>query len=211
MGQQQTINCVLDGNFPGSNDAANHITVRLYAKPKLGYFTGPYLNDRANTVTVSPGLDGTGQPLSLDTDSSNNSATAQVQVASVSLAGTVFEDRDRAGANAGTPQAAAQEPRIAGGSIRLHGVDAFGNPVDLTTTVDASGNYSFTDLPPSGAAGYTVHQVTQPAGFVNGPNPTPAGGAQAPSAGGSYAAIGGTGTSSYTSVPLALGLSLIHI
>ena len=210
VGQQQTINCVLDGNFPGSNDAANHITVRLYAKPKLGYFTGPYLNDRANTVTVSPGLDGTGQPLSLDTDSSNNSATAQVQVASVSLAGTVFEDRDRAGANAGTPQAAAQEPRIAGGSIRLHGVDAFGNPVDLTTTVDASGNYSFTDLPPSGAAGYTVHQVTQPAGFVNGPNPTPAGGAQAPSAGGSYAAIGGTGTSSYTSVPLALGTAAVN-
>ena len=89
-------------------------------------------------------------------------------------------------------------------------MDAFGNPVDLTTTVDASGNYSFTDLPPSGAAGYTVHQVTQPAGFVNGPNPTPAGGAQAPSAGGSYAAIGGTGTSSYTSVPLALGTAAVN-
>ena len=209
-GQQQTINCVLDGNFPGSNDAANLVTVRLYARPKLGYFTGPYLNDRANTATVSPGLDGVGQPLSLDTDSSNNSATAQVQVASISLAGTVFEDRDRAGANAGTPQAAAQEPRIAGGSIRLHGTDAFGNAVDLTTTVDASGNYSFTDLPPSGAAGYTVHQVAQPAGYVNGPSPTPAVGAQAPSAGGNYAAVGGTGTSSYTSVPLSLGTAAVN-
>lgn len=209
-GQQQTVNCVLNGNFPGSSDAANQVTVRLYARPKQGFYTGPYLSDRGNTATVSPGLDGAGQPLSLDTVSSNNSATAQVQINTISLAGTVFEDRVRDAANAGTPQAAALEPRIAGGSIRLQGTDAFGNAIDVTTTVDASGNYSFADLPPSGAAGYTVRQVAQPAGYVNGPSPTPASGAQAPSAGGSYAAVGTTGTSSYTTVPLVLGTAAVN-
>ena len=204
-GQQQTLSCVLDGNFPGNVDASNVVAVRLYARPKQGFFTGPYLSDRSNAATVSPGLDGVGQPLSLDTNPTNNSASALVQVQNTSLAGTVFEDRVRDGSNAGTPQLAASEPRIPGGGIRLTGTDLFGYPVNLTATVDGSGNYSFANLAPANAAGYLVEQVAQPAGFVNSPSPTPASGADAPSVGGTYAPVGTNGTSSYTAVQLAGG------
>ena len=114
-----------------------------------------------------------------------------------SLAGTVFEDRDRIGANAGTPQAAAAEPRIAGAAVQLAGTDAYGNAVALATTSDASGNYSFANLSPADATGYTITE-TQPAGFVNGPASPPA-----PSAGGSYGRGGSSGNSGFTGVALA--------
>ena len=73
-----------------------------------------------------------------------------------SIAGTVFQDRDRSGANAGTPQAAATEPRIAGVAVQLAGTDAYGNAVSLSTTTDASGNYSFTNLSPAGCVSVTA-------------------------------------------------------
>ena len=103
----------------------------------------------------------------------NNGTTLDTAVTRATLAGTVFQDRDRAGANGGTPQAAAAEPRIGGVAITLTGTDAYGNAVSLSATTDASGNYSFDNLAPSDAAGYTVTQ-TQPAGFSNGPVDPPA-------------------------------------
>jgi hypothetical protein len=49
----------------------------------------------------------------VDPNSVNNlTVCSTLTVQRSSLAGTVFEDRDRAGANAGTPQASAVEPRI---------------------------------------------------------------------------------------------------
>ena len=131
----------------------------------------------------------------------NNSDTSTVTVTRASLAGTVFQDRDRVGANGGTPQAPPLEPRIPGVSLTLAGTDAYGNVVTLTTTTDASGNYVFNDLSPSNAAGYTVTE-TQPAGFVNSPANPPAAGAGAPSAGGTYAAGGAAGNSSFSAVVL---------
>ena len=131
----------------------------------------------------------------------NDSDTSTVTVTRASLAGTVFQDRDRVGANGGTPQAPPLEPRIPGVSLTLAGTDAYGNVVTLTTTTDASGNYVFNDLSPSNAAGYTVTE-TQPAGFVNSPANPPAAGAGAPSAGGSYAAGGAAGDSSFSAVVL---------
>jgi large repetitive protein len=203
-GQQQTISCIVDGTLPGNAAANNTVTATLFARPKAGIYSGPYLSDRNNNATVTPGLDSSGQALSVDTQQNNNSALATTQVQTASLAGTVFEDRDRAGADGGTPQAAGVEPRISGVSIVLTGTDAYGFPVSRSATTDDSGNYSFADLPPSSPAGYTVTE-TQPANTINSPSAPPATGANAPSVGGIYTAAPTATTSTYTGVVLSLG------
>ena len=110
----------------------------------------------------------------IDPTPGNNGTTRDTDVTRATLAGTVFQDRDRAGANGGTPQAAGPEPRIAGVTLTLTGTDTYGNVLSgVTATTDASGNYSFGNLAPSNAAGYTVTQ-TQPSGFANGPVDPPA-------------------------------------
>ena len=134
----------------------------------------------------------------------NNGTTRDTNVTRATLAGTVFQDRDRAGANGGTPQAAGTEPRIAGVTLTLSGTDAYGNVLaGVTATTDANGNYSFGNLAPSDAAGYTLTQ-TQPVGFANGPVDPPAfGTANGPSltAGTpAYVRPALTGDSSYTGV-----------
>jgi uncharacterized repeat protein (TIGR01451 family) len=40
-GQQQTVNCLIDGSFPGSTDATNTVALRLFARPKQGFYSGP--------------------------------------------------------------------------------------------------------------------------------------------------------------------------
>jgi uncharacterized repeat protein (TIGR01451 family) len=132
----------------------------------------------------------------VDPNNVNNlTVCSSLTVQRSSLAGTVFEDRDRVGANAGTPQDAAFEPRIASVTIALNGTDAYGNVVSSTTTSDGAGAYIFRDLSPAGAGGYTLTQ-TQPAGFANGPANPPA-----PAVGGSYAA-GGAGSSVWSGIAL---------
>ncbi|MGC4027614.1 MAG: SdrD B-like domain-containing protein [Steroidobacteraceae bacterium] len=131
----------------------------------------------------------------------NNSTTVPLAVTRSSLSGVVFEDRNRAGANGGTRQTAAEEPGIGGVTIRLTGVDAYGNTVNRTTTTSTAagtlGNYSFTDLAPADAAGYSLSEV-QPAGYINGPVAPPATGPAAPTLGGTYAA--GAPDSSYAGI-----------
>jgi len=82
-----------------------------------------------------------------------------------SLAGTVFRDDS----NDGTQDAG--EPGITGVVVTLTGTDIFGNPVfdpatgqPFTTLTDASGNYSFTGLPPGT---YTITE-TQPTAYGDG-------------------------------------------
>ncbi len=53
---------------------------------------------------------------------------------------------------------------IAGVLISLAGIDSNGNAISLSTTTNASGVYTFSNVPPSNGAGYTVTE-TQPAGF----------------------------------------------
>jgi hypothetical protein len=84
------------------------------------------------------------------------------EVAPVSISGTVFMD----GNNDGLQQGA--EPALTGVQIVLSGTDWLGNPVSQTTTTDASGNYSFTNLPPPNPGGYTVTELTQPPASSNG-------------------------------------------
>ena len=74
------------------------------------------------------------------------------------ISGTVFDDTN----NDGTQQPS--EAGIAGVEITLAGTDFRGNPVSITTTTDANGVYTFSNLQ---AGEYTVTQ-TQPEGFTDG-------------------------------------------
>lgn len=133
----------------------------------------------------------------VDPDAGNNTATAPLAVTRSTLAGVVFEDRERTGANGGVRQSG--EPGIGNVSITLTGTDAYGNAVDLSTTTGADGSYSFANLSPADASGYVLTQG-QPANFVNGPIDPPGTGGDAPSLGGTYAA--GTSNSTFTGIPV---------
>ncbi|HYG07389.1 MAG TPA: SdrD B-like domain-containing protein [Stenotrophomonas sp.] len=133
----------------------------------------------------------------IDRNASNNTSVVPILVTRSSLAGTVFEDRDRAGANGGVRQGG--EPGIGNVTISLTGTDAYGNAVNLSTTTAADGSYQFQNLSPADAAGYVVAQV-QPASYHNGPVDPPAAGASAPSLGGTYAAA--APDSRYAAVPV---------
>jgi uncharacterized repeat protein (TIGR01451 family) len=135
----------------------------------------------------------------VDLDPANNTVTVPLVVTRSSLAGLVFEDRDRAGANGGVRQTPATEPGIAGVTITLAGTDAYGNTVNRTAVTAAGGTYSFDNLSPANGAGYTLTQ-TQPVAYANGPIDPPAAGAAAPSLGGSYAV--GSPNSAYTAIPV---------
>ena len=185
-----TVRCAL-GQLNAGGSATITIPVRVTSYPSGGTLT--------NTVTVDTDPNKTG---GLDLDSSDDTSTNTVTVVRSSLAGLVFQDRDRSGSNGGVPQAAAVEPRIAGVQIALTGTDAFGNAVSRSVTTNANGAYQFTNLAPADAAGYTLTQ-TQPAGFVNGPVAPPSSGAQAPTSGGVYNGGGLDGPSSYSAIVLA--------
>ncbi len=191
-----TVTCAL-GQLNAAGAATITIPVRITGFPAGGTLT--------NSATVDTNPDKTG---AIDFPGGNNTGSSTLTVLRSSLAGTVFEDRVRSGANGGTPQDASVEPRLGGVTIALSGSDAYGNvlsgPATTTSTDPATGSYVFTDLPPSGPGGYTITQ-NQPAGFDNGPVSPPASGANAPSLGGSFAAGGAAGNSSYTAV--AVGTS----
>ncbi|MDP1696856.1 MAG: SdrD B-like domain-containing protein [Xanthomonadaceae bacterium] len=130
----------------------------------------------------------------------NNNASAVLAVTRSSLTGIVFQDRDRSAGNGGIPQAAASEPRINAVTVRITGTDLYGNAVNRTTTSNATGVYTLSNLAPSDASGYTLTQ-TQPAGFANGPIDPPIAGASAPTLGGSYSAsINAGGDSQYSAI-----------
>ena len=141
----------------------------------------------------------------LDPTPGNDEGTSTHTVVQSSLAGVVFQDRERSGTDGGTPQAG--EPTISGIEVRLAGTDAYGNAVALTTTTDGNGAYRFENLAPAGADGYTLTQV-QPAAYVNGPVTPPASGGLAPSAGGTYAVVAPatSANSLYTAIALGAGV-----
>ena len=190
----RTVSCAL-GQLDSGGEAVVTVPVRIRSYPVGGSLT--------NTATVDTDPNKTG---GIDTPGGNNTGTSTLTVQRSSLAGTVFEDRDRSAGNGGVPQAAALEPRIAGVTITLSGTDAYGNITTRTTTTDASGNYVFTELPASDVNGYTLTE-TQPAGFDNGPVAPPTSGADAPTPGGTYAGGGTNGNSSHTTLQLNPGVA----
>jgi hypothetical protein len=77
------------------------------------------------------------------------------------VAGLVWRDSDNDG------QVDFGEAAVPGVTVVLTGLDDRGNAVSRSATTDANGVYAFTDLRPSGAAGYTIHE-SQPAGYADG-------------------------------------------
>jgi len=126
-----------------------------------------------------------------DPDEDNDEDTTTVAVKKSSLAGVVFEDHERGGANGGIKQST--ESGISGVTVRLSGTDAYGNVLGgvtgyIETTTNANGEYLFDNLAPADADGYTLTQ-SQPATYVNGPVSPPTAGGDAPSVGGSFEAV----------------------
>ena len=184
-----TVSCAL-GRLDATGVATVTIPVRFTSYPSGGSAT--------NTASVDTDPTKTG---GVDQPAGDTTGTSTVNVTRSSISGTVFEDRDRAGANAGVPQAAGIEPRVAGVTVTLTGTDAYGNAISRSATSDAAGLYSIANLPPSDGSGYTLTQ-TQPAAYVNGPAAPPAAGPDAPSEGGVYAAGGLAGNSLWSAVVL---------
>lgn len=127
----------------------------------------------------------------------NDTIDVPLAVVRSTIQGVVFEDRDRSTGNGGIRNDATGEPGITSVTVRLTGTDAYGNAVDHTVVTATDGSYSFDNLSPSDASGYTLTQV-QPTGYVNGPIAPPTSGGNAPSLGGAYAT--GAPDSSYTGI-----------
>ncbi|MGR6797052.1 SdrD B-like domain-containing protein [Sphaerotilus sulfidivorans] len=180
----QAVTCAL-GALDATGTATITVPVRFTSYPTGGTAT--------NTATVDTDPAKTG---GINTPGGNNTGTSVVSVTKSSISGLVFEDRLRDGANAGTPQSAALEPRVAGVTITLTGTDAYGNPISRSTTTASDGTYLFDNLPPSDGTGYTITQ-TQPVGLQNCPETPPMG-----SVGGSYNCGGTFGDSVYSLVVL---------
>lgn len=119
-----------------------------------GSFGNDAAQNRIAGITLAPRADATGYLF------------GEMAVSSVS--GTVWRDDNNNGViDPGEPGIGAGEfPSTP--HIRLSGKDYLGNDIDLTTLVDANGQYSFTDLPASDGDGYTVTQLVQPDGYVDG-------------------------------------------
>ena len=110
---------------------------------------GTAINDAFQNITLAANTNGTG----------NNFG----ELPTTSLSGTVFRDNN----NNGTVNAG--ETGIQTVTVTLTGLDDLGAAVNVSMLTDVNGNYSFTGLRPSSAAGYTVTE-TQPAGFLDGLN-----------------------------------------
>ena len=149
-----TILCEVEGTFPPG--ASNTVELSVFARANVP-FAGPFApTNLTNTVTITPGVDEFGDPLSEDAVDTNNEGTAETQILTSSIAGTSFADDN----DNGTIEAGEGLNNV---TVTLTGTDEFGNTISLTTTTDTNGNYSFDNLPPSDATGYTIVE-TQPSG-----------------------------------------------
>ncbi len=152
-----TIICDVDGSFPVG--AANTVDLKVNAKALAPYSGALSPSDATDTATISPGLDAGGDPLSEDSNATNNSQSAVVQIRPSTLAGTVYAD----GNNNNTFDGG---EGLVGVTLTLSGIDVYGNAINATALTNASGAYSFGVLPASGPAGYTVIE-TQPAAYYD--------------------------------------------
>ena len=110
----------------------------------VGTLGGTLGNDTVTDITVTAGANGTGYDFG--------------ELATTSLAGSVYHDVDNDGVRDGG------EPGIAGVAVDLTGTDDLGASVALATTTNAAGDYSFTNLRPGT---YSVVE-SQPAGYLDG-------------------------------------------
>lgn len=90
------------------------------------------------------------------------------EIEAAKVSGVIYADMNNdgvhdAGETGFAPSAFKTAPHLG-----LTGTDYAGNAVNLTTSVDANGQYQFTNVPPSNGDPYTVTQLVQPDGASDG-------------------------------------------
>ncbi len=116
----------------------------LDGRDTIGTPGGATANDQFSAIVLPAGFNGV----------NNNFG----ELLASSIAGNVYLDAN----NDGTFQGS--ESGIGGVTVRLTGTDDLGNPINLVTTTNAAGAYSFTGLRP----GTYVLTETQPAAYLDG-------------------------------------------
>ncbi len=131
-------------------------------------------------VTSTFGADAAQNTIWLITLGQNVAATGYVfqEYRTATLSGYIYRDLNNDGVRAGGAETGYASGAFSSSPhVRLTGVDFRGNAVNLTASVNGSGQYSFADLPPSDGAGYTVTQLAQPTGALDGRDANGAGAA----------------------------------
>ncbi len=101
---------------------------------------------------------------------SNINATGYIfqEYQQAQVSGYIYRDLNNNGVRdageTGYPPASFSLPQ----PVRLTGNDYAGVPVNITTTIDANGFYSFPSVPPSNSYGYVVTELAQPTGASDG-------------------------------------------
>ncbi len=146
------------GNYRFDDLIAATYSVRELAQPPgtlNGITTAGSSGGTATAVTTLPSAI-TSIALPVASDSTVNNFA---EIAPATLAGSVYNDVNNNGVRDGG------EAGYAGQTIVLTGTNDLGQPVNLSVTTDASGNYSFTGLRPGA---YTIAQPNAPPGTLNG-------------------------------------------
>ena len=111
------------------------------------------------TVITQLGPDGTsnfyssqGRLISADNDGTNPAGSGVL-----SVTGEVYDDQNSNG------KLDSGEPGLKNVTVNLSGTDAYGASISMTATTNSSGNYTFSGMPFSNSAGYTI-TVSVPSG-----------------------------------------------
>jgi uncharacterized repeat protein (TIGR01451 family) len=140
-----SVACTIDGAF--SVAASDTVTLTLVARAQHPYAAALDSN-RTNTASIAVGLDGSGDPLSHDNNTLNNSATEVTQIQAATLSGQVYTDNNRDDSIGGSEG-------INGVTITLSGTDLYGNSLsNVTATSSGNGDFTIDRLPPG--ASYTI-------------------------------------------------------
>jgi large repetitive protein len=143
------------GNYSFAGISAG-LTYTVCQTQPAGYADGGVNTGTNGSSGAANGITITGLPT---TGSAGNQFGERVG----SISGAVYADVSSATpANTNNGARDAGELGIAGVTVTLTGRDINGNPVSLSTTTDASGNYRFDDLLQSDATGYTLTEGSIP-------------------------------------------------
>ncbi len=134
---------------------------------------GVYSITETQPITFLDGVDSDGSLANGDTSTNDVIASIDVvpgdtgvsynfgEIAPSRLSGYVYHDANNDGDRSG-------DNGLSGITIRLTGVDDLGNSISVDRITNAAGFYEFLDLRPSDAAGYTIIELVQPAGYLDG-------------------------------------------
>ncbi len=156
----RTVTTAADGSFSFDGLRPGSYTLTEPTQPPgtvNGITTAGSAGGNATGIATTPSVIGN-ISLTVPGSSSVDNLFGEIPLNS-SIAGQVWMDIDNNGVVAGG------EPGIAGVTVELSGTDIAGSTVTRTTTTDAQGRYSFTELAPGT---YKVTEPTQPAGTRNG-------------------------------------------